>query len=103
MLTRKLPDCMSEPPVETRKIHTNNHVRLSVQRQLEQLVEQSPEFEIVSDDIIQADHRMLGHVKSQLNACGRHPGTARAKKNRRQRSVERLKISGRNCWCVRKF
>ena len=63
---------------------------MALNRQREQLIEQPPEFEIFFQHIRNADDRVLGQVKRQVDSGGGHLRSARADEFRiRQLAAQR--------------
>ena len=76
-------DRLTEAQVEPAVIHADHHIRLALDGQRQQLVEQPPEHKILFQDIRDPDDRVLRQIKRQFHARGGHLGAARAEEDRR--------------------
>ena len=76
-------DRLTETQVEPAVIHADDHIRLALDGQRQQLVEQPPEYKIFFQNIRDADDRVLRQVERLFHAGGGHLGPACAEENRR--------------------
>ena len=83
---------MGETAIEPGEINADDRVRLSVKRNLHELIEKFFKFRVILQHLDQSHHRMSRHIESQLCPGFGHARTARAKKSGLQVRVERLRI-----------
>ena len=60
-------------------IDANNHIRLALDRELQQMIKTSPSFQI-SFWRGDPDDRMFNEIEREFHTCRRHAWTARAEK-----------------------
>ena len=83
--TDVLFDGARKAAVEPRKVNANDDVRFALERELKEPVKDAFELPIPFEGVSQADDRIFRQANRQLHARFRHPGSARAKKLRRER------------------
>ncbi len=73
-------DGVAKAKIEAAEINADDNAGFSLNRESEELVEETSEFEIVFEDIGDAGDSVLGEVEGQINSCRCHFRPARSEK-----------------------